>query len=305
MYMDGILNVYKERGFTSFDVVAKLRGILHIKKIGHTGTLDPDAEGVLPVCIGNATKLCGMLTDESKEYETALRLGMTTDTQDMTGTVLEEKEVPADGESVRRAVMSFVGGYDQIPPMYSALKVNGKKLCDLARQGKEVERSPRRIKIYDIQILSIELPVVTMRVHCSKGTYIRTLCHDIGAELGCGGCMQSLVRTRVSQFGVADAKTLMQIEQYRDEGRLGELICPVEEIFHRLLPVSVLAQAQKLLDNGNPLQVGQTDLADGNLLEDGSEVRMYHSDGQFCGIYAYHRQEKTLRPVKIFCLRGQ
>ena len=175
---NGVINIYKEKGFTSHDVVAKLRGILQQKKIGHTGTLDPDAVGVLPVCLGNATRLADMLTDRDKEYEAVMRLGVTTDTQDMSGTVLEEKEVQSSAEEVEEAVRFFVGGYEQVPPMYSALKVNGKRLYELARQGREVERSSRSVKLYQIEILSMELPEVSLRVSCSKGTYIRTLCHD-------------------------------------------------------------------------------------------------------------------------------
>ena len=190
--MNGILNVYKEPGFTSHDVVAKLRGICKQKKIGHTGTLDPEASGVLPVCLGNATKLCDLLTDKDKEYRAVLLLGVETDTQDTTGQILTEKEVNAGEEDVRSAILSFVGPYDQIPPMYSALKVNGQKLCDLARKGQVVERKSRRIMIHSIEIEDISLPRVTMRVACSRGTYIRTLCHDIGQKLGCGGAMERL-----------------------------------------------------------------------------------------------------------------
>ena len=191
--MDGIINVYKEAGFTSHDVVAKLRGICRQKKIGHTGTLDPQATGVLPVCLGSATRACEMLTDRTKEYVAELLLGQITDTQDTTGTVLEEREVAVDEAQVREVIESFVGGYDQIPPMYSALKVNGKKLYELARAGKEVERQARHVDLPSIEILEIRLPVVKFRVECSKGTYIRSLCADIGGKLGCGGTMQSLV----------------------------------------------------------------------------------------------------------------
>ena len=176
--MDGIINVYKEKGFTSHDVVAKLRGILRMKKIGHTGTLDPAAEGVLPVCLGKGTRLCDMLTDKTKTYRAVLLLGKETDTQDTTGAVQAEYPVHVTEEEVREAILSFLGDYMQIPPMYSALKVNGKKLYELARQGKEVEREARPVQILDIQIESIELPRVTFSVSCSKGTYIRTLCYE-------------------------------------------------------------------------------------------------------------------------------
>lgn len=300
--MNGIINVYKEKGYTSFDVVAKLRGILRIKKIGHTGTLDPDAEGVLPVCVGNATRLCDMLTDKSKEYIAVMRLGTVTDTQDMTGRVLRQQEVTCRETQVREAVLSFVGEYDQLPPMYSALKVNGQKLCDLARQGKEVERTPRRIHIHEIEILKIDLPCVTMRVHCSKGTYIRTLCQDIGEKIGCGACMQSLVRTRVDRFTLKDAVKLSRIEAYRDEGRLDELVIPVDAVFTQYPAVRAVQEAQKLLDNGNPLFVEQTDM-DPELKEtltDGQRVRVYNRDGIFCGLYRYTETEKRLKPEKIF-----
>ena len=173
-------------------MVAKLRGILRQKKIGHTGTLDPAAEGVLPVCLGKGTKLCDLLTDKRKTYQAVLLLGTETDTQDMTGTILSEKPTEQLTEpAVRGAAESFVGPYMQVPPMYSALKVNGKKLYELARAGKEVERAARPVEIYDLQIDAVELPRVTMTVTCSKGTYIRTLCHDIGEKLGDGGCMEN------------------------------------------------------------------------------------------------------------------
>ena len=179
--INGILNIYKEKGWTSHDVVARLRDIVGQKKIGHTGTLDPDAEGVLPVCLGRATKVCDLLTDKDKTYETVLLLGKTTDTQDITGTVLAEQQTAGiTEEDVLACIRSFVGEYDQIPPMYSALKVGGKKLYELAREGKTVERKSRKVLIHDIRVEELCLPRVRMEVDCSKGTYIRTLCHDIG-----------------------------------------------------------------------------------------------------------------------------
>ena len=198
--MNGIIVIDKEPGFTSHDVVAKMRGICGQRKIGHTGTLDPMATGVLPVCLGSATKLCDMLADRDKEYVAELLLGVETDTQDVTGQVLARCPVEVQESQVRSAAASFVGEYRQVPPMYSALKVNGKKLCDLARAGKEVERKARPVQIYELEILECSLPVVRMRVVCSKGTYIRTLCADMGERLACGGTMQSLRRTRVGMF---------------------------------------------------------------------------------------------------------
>ena len=215
MYND-IINIYKEKGFTSHDVVAKMRGICKQKKIGHTGTLDPDAEGVLPVCLGSGTKLCDMLTDKDKEYVAELLLGVETDTQDITGQILRDCEPVMDETAVREAVMSFQGEYMQVPPMYSALKVNGKKLYELARAGKEVERQARPVNIHEIEILEMQLPVVKLRVACSKGTYIRTLCADIGEKLGCGGTMKSLLRIRVGLFELQEAITLAELEQIRD-----------------------------------------------------------------------------------------
>lgn len=182
--MNGIINVYKEKGYTSHDVVARLRGILKQKKIGHTGTLDPEAEGVLPVCLGKATKLCSMMEDTDKEYRVTMLLGVETDTEDMTGTVLKTSNVTCSESDVYEACGKYIGNIEQIPPMYSALKVDGKKLYQLAREGKVIERKPRSITIYDIRILSCNLPEVTMNVRCSKGTYIRSLCRDIGADLG-------------------------------------------------------------------------------------------------------------------------
>ena len=192
---NGIINVYKEKGYTSFDVVARMRGICGQKKIGHTGTLDPDAEGVLPVCLGKATKVCDMLTDSDKVYRAVMQLGIETDTQDLTGTVLSACEVPVLTETeIRDVIRTFQGEIMQVPPMYSALKVNGKKLCDLARAGVTVERKARPVTIYEIRIERVELPEIELTVSCSKGTYIRTLCHDIGQKFGCGAAMKSLLR---------------------------------------------------------------------------------------------------------------
>ena len=198
----GIIVIHKEKGFTSHDVVAKLRGILHMKKIGHTGTLDPDATGVLPVALGKGTKLVDLLTDKEKTYEAVLHLGIDTDTQDMSGTVLEERPVNVTEEEVRKVLKSFVGEQLQVPPMYSALKVNGKKLYELAREGKTVERKARPVCFYEIEPLEFHLPLVKIRVTCSKGTYIRTLCHDIGEKLGCGGCMEELLRSMVGRYSL-------------------------------------------------------------------------------------------------------
>lgn len=303
--MNGILNVYKEPGFTSHDVVAKLRRICKQKKIGHTGTLDPEASGVLPVCLGSATKLCELLTEKDKEYRAVMLLGCETDTQDTTGTVLSEHEVTASEEEVRDAILSFTGPYDQIPPMYSALKVNGQKLCDLARAGKVVERKSRRITIHSIEIEDICLPRVTMKVFCSRGTYIRTLCHDIGQKLGCGGAMEKLVRTRSGRFGLEEAYKLSEIQKLSDEGRLEEILMPVETVFEGLLAVQAVGAGQKLLENGNPLECRHVKLLSGETSldcapEDGTQVRVYDENGHFTGVYAWRKAEERLKPVKMF-----
>lgn len=305
--------MYKERGFTSHDVVAKLRGILKQKKIGHTGTLDPEAEGVLPVCLGKATRACGLLTDKDKEYRAVLLLGRETDTQDVFGRVLGERTPETDEEAVKEAVMSFVGEYDQLPPMYSALKVGGKRLYELARQGKEVERQPRRVRIHGIVIERLELPRVTMTVKCSKGTYIRTLCHDIGSRLGCGGCMESLVRTRVAQFCLEEARTLGQIEAMRDAGTLGQAITDVDVLFSSWPAFSAAEGSEKRLYNGNPMrreELRQRSFdqapeaasaeADGCFADDPKRVRIYDSRGRFIGIYSYDGKEDRYRPETLF-----
>ena len=290
----GIINVYKEKGFTSHDVVAKLRGIVGQKKIGHTGTLDPDATGVLPVCLGKATKLCDLLTDKNKTYEAVLLLGKT---QDITGEVLEEKSTEAlTEEKVREAIEGFIGDYEQIPPMYSALKVNGKKLYELAREGKVIERKARPVKILDIQILEIDLPKVRMEVSCSKGTYIRTLCHDIGEKLGCGGCMESLIRTRVSTFRIEDAKTLDEIETLKQEGKLAELLVPIDAMFPFYPKITVKDDWKAFAKNGNPLDLKMLKEACGQ--DEETQVRLYDESGKFIAIYQW--KEKKYHIVKMF-----
>lgn len=311
----GVINVYKEKGFTSHDVVAKLRGILKQKKIGHTGTLDPDAVGVLPVCLGNATKLCDMLTDQNKEYIAELLLGYVTDTQDMTGNVLKQRDVQVEEEQVRKVIASFLGTSKQIPPMYSAIKVNGKKLYELARQGKEVERKPRTIEIMEIEIQEIALPLIRMRVVCSKGTYIRTLCHDIGRQLGCGGAMKSLIRSRVGGFAIEDALTLSKIEEIRDNGTLSENIVKVDEVFAEYSSCFVKNQWKRLIENGNGFgkeQIAKMINQKGEELPILSEqyrtqiltkkalVKVYDEDDVFYGIYGWVSEKKRFEAVKMF-----
>lgn len=307
--LSGIINVYKEKGYTSFDVVAKLRGILKAKKIGHTGTLDPDAEGVLPVCLGKATKVCDLLTDKDKEYEAVMLLGTVTDTQDITGQILSQQQVTVTEAEVQEAVLSFIGDYMQIPPMYSALKVNGKKLCDLAREGITVERVARPVKILDIEILKIELPRVHMRVACSKGTYIRTLCQDIGERLGCGACMESLLRTRVSQFEVKDALRLSEIEKLVAEESMGlskeewksgqfSFLQATDAVFLQYDSAVVKEEFEKLLYNGNRMRPEMFEEYDKSW--ENESIRVYDKAGHFIGIYKFDTERKDYKPLKVF-----
>lgn len=296
--VNGIINVYKEKGFTSFDVVAKMRGIFHQKKIGHTGTLDPDAEGVLPVCLGKATKVCDFLTDKDKVYEAVLLLGKKTDTQDITGNVLKEAAVHNTEEDIRQVIESFVGEQEQIPPMYSALKVNGQKLCDLARKGIEVERKPRKITIFSIDIVDINMPEITIRVHCSKGTYIRTLCNDIGEKLGCFGCMKSLVRTRVEHFTIEKALKLDEIEKLLQEEQLG-FIDSIDSVFFKYPKGIAKESSQKLLYNGNRIAEDFVVLEDDGLPGGEKKIRLYDWKQQFIGIYQLTEQNDW-KPIKLF-----
>ena len=302
---DGVINIYKEKGFTSFDVVAKLRGILKQKKIGHTGTLDPDAEGVLVVCLGKATKLCDVLTDKNKCYKATMQLGITTDTEDSSGTVQSKSDVTVSEEQVREEILSFVGEYDQIPPMYSAIKINGKKLYELARQGKVIEREPRRVAVHEIQIESIDLPYVRFMVSCSKGTYIRSLCRDIGAKLGCGAIMEALVRTEVNaeKFGAVftldKAMKLSDVERAVEDGTISSHILPIDQMFPHLLHYTVTNAANSRLLNGNLLsrQDFAEDVSDP---ADGEQVLVYDKDGTFKAIYRYQQDNGVWKADKMF-----
>ena len=311
---NGLINIYKEQGFTSNDVVAKLRGILKQKKIGHTGTLDPDAVGVLVVCLGTGTKLVEMLTDHDKEYIAVCRLGVVTDTQDMSGQILETRDVSVTREELHDAVKAFVGDYDQIPPMFSAIKQNGKKLYELAREGIEVERKARRIHIDAITILDDSLlesdGIFTMEIKCSKGTYIRTLCNDIGQRLGCGAAMQHLTRTRVGAFSLDTAVTLSQVEELRDAGTLEDIIESPEYIFRDLDKIHVKDSARKLLENGNsfrkdnvlnedPSGVNDTEYEE-EMFKDGNSFRVYSEDDTFFGIYTYNEKTRLFNVDKFF-----
>ena len=300
----GVINIHKEKGYTSHDVVAKLRGIVGQKKLGHTGTLDPDATGVLPVCLGKATKLCDMLTDKNKTYETVMLLGKVTDTQDISGTVLNETSTDKlDEKNVKKEILSFVGNYMQVPPMYSALKVNGKKLYELAREGVEVERKARPVTILEIQIKEINLPRVRMEVSCSKGTYIRTLCHDIGEKLGCGACMEELIRTRVSRFKLDDSLTLSQVQELKEAGNLYKVLVPIDEMFSAYDAITLKDEFMSFVYNGNtfmPKHVKQyVELVDGKM------VRVYDGKGNFIAIYKFIKEKYIFKIEKMFYDRNE
>ena len=318
----GVLPVMKERGYTSNDVVARLRGILRMKKIGHTGTLDPEAEGVLPVCLGKATKLVGHLTDSDKTYRCVMRPGITTDTEDMTGRVTGEYGLAGlDPDKVLKTMLSFVGEYDQIPPMYSAKKVKGRKLYELAREGIEIERKPSRVYIRSISGVEFDPPGtdedgscdpegageastehdppvgemdaaehdiyrVRFTVECSKGTYIRSLCRDIGEKLGCGAVMESLIRTRACGIDVKDCLTLSQIEAAVNEGPgIERHILPIEHFFMENPEIRVHGHTEKLVRNGNGFL--SPDIEPG-------KYRVYLEDGTFAALYDIDNGEARL-----------
>lgn len=300
--MDGIINIYKEPGFTSHDVVAKLRGILHQKKIGHTGTLDPLASGVLPVCCGKATKVCGLLTDKDKSYHAVCRLGVETDTQDMSGSIIRKCDITGiTEEDIINCLKHFEGVIMQVPPMYSALKVKGKKLYELAREGITIERAPRQVTIHSIDVKDIDIKngVFSMDVTCSKGTYIRALCHDIGIMLGNAAAMEKLVRTRVSVFKIEDALTLAEVQDIAENQpeRLKEYLMPVDALFTGYKKAQVKNGSEKALANGNKLS--------GSMLEGlaeepaaGEDILVYNRDGRFKAIYK--REGEEYKVSKMF-----
>ena len=301
----GIINIYKEKGFTSHDVVAKLRGIFKQKKIGHTGTLDPDAVGVLPVCLGMGTKLCDLLTDKDKTYEAVMILGYVTDTQDMSGKVLSEFSVnrqDISDEEILEAVKSFEGDYLQTPPMYSAIKVKGKKLYELAREGIEIEVKPRPVVINGISDIKIDFPRISMTVDCSKGTYIRTLCHDIGKKLSVGGAMESLKRTKVGHFDIENALTLDEVSDIiqSEPEKIFDYIMPVTDAFIQYKDGYVKEEFEKYLYNGNPLKANYIKNYKELNLSSMENIKIYDSKGNFVGLFAYDERDNVFKVVKMF-----
>ena len=299
--MDGIFNIYKEKGFTSHDVVAIVRRTIHMKKVGHTGTLDPDAEGVLPVCVGKATKLSDVIMDGRKSYRAMLRLGMTTTTEDASGEVLETKEVDFNEDKIREVVVSFIGRLEQVPPMYSAVKVNGKKLYELAREGKEIERKSRTIEVYDIRIRQFLPPDrVEIDVDCSKGTYIRTLCSDIGKALGCGGHMAELLRTRTGAFSLENAIKLDELKALAEQEKVETVLLTMEEALEDFPVVKVSEKSQKFLYNGGKIQ--ERFLTEKPaVLTEGEIVVTYDYENNLVGLYEIKKEENNfyIKPYKM------
>lgn len=299
--MDGIFNIYKEKGFTSHDVVAVVRKILHMKKVGHTGTLDPDAEGVLPICVGKATKLSDIIMDGRKSYRAMLKLGITTTTEDASGEILEEKPVNWDEDAICAAIAGMIGRQEQIPPMYSAVKVNGKKLYELAREGKEIERKARTIEIFDIRIRAFLPPDrVEFDVDCSKGTYIRTLCADIGKALGCGGHMESLLRTATGSFSLEQAIKLDDLRELAAQDRAAEAMLSMEEALRDFPKIRVSAQSEKLLYNGGKIK--QAYFAEKPaVFAENSLAAVYDSREKLVGLYEIKKETDTffIKPYKM------
>ena len=297
--INGVINVYKEAGYTSHDVVATLRGILKIKKIGNTGTLDPEAEGVLPICIGNATKLCDLITDKQKEYQGVLKLGVRTDTQDMTGKIIQsyDGDINFSQKEIEEVVQGFVGNISQIPPMYSALKVNGKKLYDLARQGIEVERKPRNITIHYINIDEVNMPYVTMTIGCSKGTYIRTLFNDIGDKLKTYGAMEKLLRTKSGNFVLDNTIKLSEIEYLVKEDALMncDSFITTDEVLSDFQKIHLKDEYKRFVMNGNMIDAK---MIDEDILVAGS-YRVYIDSDRFVALYKTE-DAKTFVPEKMF-----
>ena len=257
--MTGILNVYKPKGITSHNVVSFVRRQLNMKRVGHTGTLDPAAVGVLPVLIGNATKLSDLIMADEKKYTARVVLGVVTDTDDTTGEVIEKRDVSVTEEQIKEAVKSFVGEIEQIPPMYSAIKVEGQKLYQLARKGVEIERKPRKITVYSIDVYDFDGTSFMMDVHCGKGTYIRSLCRDIGESLGCGATMDTLERTMSGIFIKENSYTFEQIEEAVKNGTVAEMIMHPETVLGDFIKIEVNSENQAKIRNGirlRPAQLG-------------------------------------------------
>ena len=291
----GILVMDKPQGFTSFDVIGKLRGILKMKRLGHTGTLDPMATGVLPVLVGTAARACDILPDETKTYRAGFRLGTVTDTQDSTGTILETHPFAVTEAALRSVIPQFIGEIQQIPPMYSAVQVNGKRLYELARAGKEIERPPRTVQVDAVRLLSYDAQSGTgdVEIVCGKGTYVRTILHDLGQTLGCGACMTALTRTAACGFSISQAHSFEEVQQAADSNQLEKLMIPTDSLFQSLPALHLNPQQTKLYQNGVKL-----DLQRISLPESADRCRVYAADQTFLGLAAADRELGCLRICK-------
>ncbi len=312
--MQGVINIYKEKGYTSFHVVAILRRLTGEKKIGHTGTLDPDATGVLPVCIGKATKLVGRLTDTDKTYRTVMLLGKKTDTQDISGTVLEEMSASdvrsrVSEELIIRAFEHFTGQIEQIPPMYSAVKVDGVKLVDAARKGRVIERESRSVTVYGYEDIrtDFDLLEISFTVYCSKGTYVRTICEDIGAFMGIPACMKELERIRAAGLGTDSAITVDEVIKYAEQGTISEYIIPTDHFLMEYPYLTVNDEAVKRLVYGNYLYeedfdvpAVQTDSGLKGQMNTEGIYRIYTTAGEFYALYRYDSEESCYKCEKMF-----
>ncbi|MZQ81542.1 tRNA pseudouridine(55) synthase TruB [Paenibacillus sp. 5J-6] len=304
MTLEGILPVWKPEGFTSHDVVAKVRGILGIKRIGHTGTLDPQVTGVLPLCIGRATRMVEYIQELPKEYEAIIRIGLSTDTEDMTGNVLEEVPlVQLEETVVREALLRFVGEIEQTPPMFSAVKVDGKRLYELAREGKEVERKSRKVTIHQLDILHMDLqqehPEIHFRVSCSKGTYIRTLCVDIGKALGYPAVMKSLIRTSTGSIRKEQCLTFEQIKDLKAQGLLEGYMIPMDQAISHIPSVELSEQEATHAQQGKRIAMAESRII-GAAVGSQTLLRAYSPDKRFLGLFEWQSASQILIPSKVF-----
>ncbi|MBR1443350.1 MAG: tRNA pseudouridine(55) synthase TruB [Firmicutes bacterium] len=291
----GIINIYKEKGYTSHDVVNIVRKKLNRVKTGHTGTLDPDACGVLPICIGKATKTAEYIASDIKRYMAVLTLGAFTTTQDISGEIIQSFDVNCNENEIINAVESFRGDILQTPPMYSAIKINGKKLYELAREGKTIERKKRKVTIYDIRVLEFkDKRNIVIDVICSKGTYIRTLCNDIGEKLGCGGFMSELTRTRTGNFYIEDSIKLAEFSEKADLGKIEDILMPIEDVMPDMKKAKAASAADKYVINGNKINLSYLDRKD---IDDGENFFVYKNDGKLVGIYK--KENEFAKPVTM------
>ena len=293
---DGVLLVNKPSGFTSFDVIAKLRGILKERKLGHGGTLDPNVTGILPVFVKKATRACDICPVQDKKYTASFRLGISTDTQDIWGKVVSQKEPERDIEKIKQTILSFIGNQKQLPPMYSAIKVNGKRLYDLAREGIEVERQARDITVYEINFLGkIAEDEYEFDIFCSKGSYVRTICNDIGEKLGCGAAMTSLERTSALGFDLENAHSLDEIQKASDDGEIDKWILPIESVFKPYPQIILNEKQTKMYKNGVALSpdrvfgIGEDEL-----------YRVFGFDKNFIGLGKLNREKEEFKTYKMF-----